>query len=257
MKRIDLNCDLGESADPDHLAVAERIMAQVSSISIACGFHAGTPELMRRTVRLGLSQRLAIGAHPGFRDPEGQGRRELRLTEAEIETAVAYQIGALVGILALEGGRLAHVKPHGALYNLAAGDGGVAGAVARAVAVVDKRLVVFGLAGSRLIEAARALGLATAEEAFADRAYRADGTLVPRDQPGALVEAEGEVVTRVLRLLEDHVMRTVEGQEIRLRADTICLHGDTLGADRLAAALRLALDKAGWQIRSFSASHDG
>jgi UPF0271 protein len=249
-RRVDLNCDVGEFTEPDRLALEERIMPLVTSVSIACGFHAGNPDLMRRTVLLARAHGVAVGAHPGFRDVEGFGRRELAVTPEEAEDLVAYQVGALAGIAALEGLRLQHVKPHGALYNLAARNRILAEAVASAVAKLDGRLILFGLAGSALVAAGRALGLTVAEEAFVDRAYQSDGSLVPRDRAGALILEEQEVVQRARRLAHDGVVASLSGAPIRLHADTICLHADTPGAQRLAASVRRALDEAGIRVRA-------
>lgn len=249
-KRVDLNCDVGEFGKSEPLALEERIMPLVTSVSIACGFHAGNPDLMRRTIRLARAHDVAVGAHPGFRDVEGCGRREIAVTPEEVEDLVAYQVGALAGIATLEGVRLQHVKPHGALYNMAARDRMLAEAVARTVARLNSRLILFGLAGSALVEAGRAVGLTVAEEAFVDRAYQADGSLVPRDRTGALILDEQEAVQRARRLVHDGVVASLDGAPLRLHADTICLHVDTPGAQQLAAAVRRALDEAGVRVRA-------
>lgn len=248
MRRIDLNCDMGESFDPESWAVQERVIPYVTSVSIACGGHAGNPDLMRRTIRLAKAHGVNIGAHPGFLDPEGFGRRETKMTPYEVETLVAYQVGALGGIAAIEGIRLSHVKPHGALYNQAARDRALADAVIRAVAAVDSRMILVGLAGSQLIEAARARGIRAAEEAFADRAYQADGTLVPRGQPGAVIHDAQEVAERAVHLVCKGVVRSRDGAEISVKADTLCVHGDTPGADRLVGLIRQKLEEAGIRI---------
>ena len=246
--RIDLNCDMGESTDPERLSIEERLMPLVTSVSIACGFHASNPDLMRYTIRLARAHGVAIGAHPGFRDPEGMGRRELDVTSEEAESLIAYQIGALTGIAVLEGTRLAHVKPHGALYNMAARDRRLADAIARAVASQDRRLILFGLAGSELVKAGKAIGLTVAEEAFVDRAYNSDSSLVPRGLPGAVIQDEQEVVARVRRLALEGVVPSLNGSLVRHHADTICLHGDTPGADRLVERVRRELTMAGVKI---------
>lgn len=245
MRRIDLNCDMGESIAPDDWARQERIMPHITSVNIACGGHAGNPDLMRRTIQLANAYGVRVGAHPGFPDRAGHGRRELRMTPHETETLVAYQIGALAGIAAIEGIRLSHVKPHGALYNQAARDPDLADAIVRAVAAVDPRLILFGLAGSRLIEAARARGITAAEEAFADRAYQADGTLMPRGRPGSLIHDEHDAAERALSLVCKGMVRSLDGAELVLRADTLCVHGDTPGADRLIGRIRRKLEEAG------------
>lgn len=246
--RVDLNGDIGESEEPDRTALDEGIMTFVSSVNVACGVHAGSPPLMRRLVRAAKTLGVEVGAHPGLRDPEGLGRREVTLAPEEVEALVTSQVRALAAIAAEEGVALAHVKPHGVLYNRAARDRALAAAIARAVAAVDRRLRLFGLAGSLLIEEARALGLHAVEEAFADRAYRADGSLVPRDRAGAVIVDEAAVVARVLRMVREGSVRSVEGTEVPLHADTICLHGDTPGAARLARLVREALESAGVRI---------
>ncbi len=252
---IDLNCDLGESSEPNQLESDARLLDSVSSVNIACGFHAGGPELMRHTVRLAKEKGVAVGAHPGFRDPEGLGRRAMVMPPGELEDLVAYQVGALAGIAALEGTWLSHVKPHGALYNLAAQSSEVAEAVARAVAAIDSQLVLVGLAGSQLIAAARTMGLTGAQEAFADRAYHPDGTLVGRERQGAVIDDEGEVVTRALSIAREGHVLSWDGQRIQVHADTICVHGDTPGADRLARSIKQALLDAGIRIVALGTSH--
>ena len=248
MTRIDLNCDVGESSDPTVLSAHEHIIESVTSVNIACGWHAGNPEVMRRMVQIAKAHGARIGAHPGYRDPEGAGRREHSLSASDIENLIAYQVSALAGIAALEGAGVSHVKPHGALYNTAAGDRGIAEAIARAVRAVDRRLILYGLAGSHLVEAARANGLHAAAEAFADRAYRADGTLVPRSLAGAVLDDEARVIKQVMSLVCDGYVTSVEGQRVGLTAETVCLHGDTPGAVRWAASLRRALEQAGIQV---------
>ncbi len=246
--RIDLNSDLGEFSDPDRMKLAEQVLAHVTSVNIACGFHAGNPDLMRWTVRYGRDKGAAVGAHPGFRDREHFGRREIEVSPAEVENLVAYQVGALVGIAALEGVRLSHVKPHGALYGLAARDETLAEAFARAVVAIDRRLILVGLAGSKLVQAGRSIGLTVAEEAFADRAYNHDGTLVPRDHAGAVICSTVEVLSRALDIVQNGTVHGLDGQSISLRADTICIHGDTAGADTLARTIRNGLIEAGVRV---------
>jgi UPF0271 protein len=247
-KWIDLNCDLGEARDETKLAIEARVMPFLTSVNIACGFHAGSPDMMRRTIKLASSHGLAIGAHPGFLDREGFGRRNMTLTPAEVEGLVAYQVGALMGVAALEGAAVTHVKPHGALYNLAAQDRGLSDAIARAVSSVDRRLVLVGLAGSHLIESGRALGLSVAQEAFADRAYSRNGMLMPRDLPGAVIHEASEVLLRALQVVRDGLVPTFDGATLPLHADTICLHSDTPQADQLARMLRDGLERAGVQL---------
>lgn len=248
VQRIDLNVDVGESFGPYTFGHDEAVLRHVSSANVACGVHGGDPSVMRRTVRLAVESGVAIGAHPGFADRVGFGRREIRMQEQEVEDLVAYQIGALAGVAATEQARLHHVKPHGALYNMVARDRALANAVARAVAGVDDTLILFGLSGACLIEAGEAVGLRTAAEVFADRAYQADGSLVPRDQPGAVITDPTEVAERGLRLAQEGSVTVRSGEVIELRHDTICLHGDTPGAGALAARLRSSLEGAGVRV---------
>src|SRR5262245_21341962 len=226
--RVDLNCDLGEGGPCD-----EALLDGVTSANIACGFHAGDPGVMRRTVEMALKKGVAVGAHPGLRDPEGFGRRAVKVDPQEAFDLTLYQIGALQSFAALHGARLGHVKPHGALYNMAARDAALAEALAKAVRASDPALVFVGLAGSEMIRAARAIGLRAAEEAFADRGYQSDGTLVPRGQPGALIHAPEDVTRRAVRLVKGGKVTAVDGAELSIRADTICIHGDTAGAPEL------------------------
>ena len=199
--RIDLNCDMGESFGAYTIGCDEAVIRSVTSANIACGFHAGDPSVIRRTVRLAVESAVAIGAHPGFPDLVGFGRRDMRATRGEVEDLVLYQIGALAGIAAAEGARLQHVKPHGALYNMAARDPALAASIARAVAAFDSSLILFGLGGSSLLTEARAAGLGVAAEAFADRAYEPDGTLVSREEPGSVLHDADHVVGRALQMV--------------------------------------------------------
>ena len=244
VRRIDLNSDVGESFGAHTIGNDEAVLRHITSANVACGFHGGDPSVMRRTVRLAVAGRVAVGAHPGFPDLMGFGRREIQMLEREVEDLVTYQIGALAGVAAAEGARLHHVKPHGALYTLGARDRARADAIARAVVAVDATLILFGLAGSCLIEAGEAVGLRTAAEVFADRAYQADGSLVRRDQPGAVIEDPNEVVKRALRIVRDGAITACSGEDIALRGETICLHSETPGAGSLAAQLRSSLEGA-------------
>ncbi len=245
LTRIDLNCDLGEADTAERLDVERRVMAYVSSVNIACGSHAGTPDLMRRTIHLAKQYGLAIGAHPGLADREGYGRRETPLTPAAVETLVAHQVRALRAIADLETARLSHVKPHGALYNMAACDRSLAEAVARAIAAVDPRLILVGLADSELIRAGQAQGLPVAAEVFADRAYHQNGRLVARGSAGALIDKEQTIVLRVGRLAREGLLQSLEGPDLPVRADTLCLHADTPDAASLARVIRQTLTNAG------------
>lgn len=239
--RLDLNADVGESFGAYKLGQDELLMPSITSASVACGFHAGDPGIMRETVALARQHHVAIGAHPSFPDLVGFGRREMRATPREVEDFVVYQIGALAGVAAAAGTRLQHVKAHGALYNMAVRDAALADAIARATAEVDPSLILFGLAGSELIAAGQRAGLRTAREGFADRAYMNDGTLVPRSRPGAVIEDAEVVVSRAISMARDRVVTAMDGSRIPLEVETICVHGDTPGAARLASRIRAAL----------------
>ncbi len=251
--RIDLNCDVGESFGRYQLGDDEGVLRHVTSANIACGLHAGDPSVMRRTVRLAARLGVAVGAHPGFPDLVGFGRREIQAAPGEIEDLVLYQIAALAGMVAAEGGRLRHVKPHGALYNMASRDRTLADAVARAVAAADPRLTLVGLSGSCLLEAGLAAGLEVASEAFADRAYEASGALRSRSRPGAVVHDPDAVVDRVLQMIRHGIVTAATGEPVEVRADTVCIHGDTPGAAALAAAVRSGLEAAGVQVAALHA----
>ena len=253
MLRIDLNADVGESFGPYTIGADADVLPHVTSANVACGGHGGDPSVMRRTVRLAVDCGASPGAHPGYADLMGFGRRDIAMDPQEVEDLIVYQIGALAGVAAAEGARLGHVKPHGALYNRAARDRPLAEAVARAVRAVDDRLILFGGSGSCLVEAGEAHGLRTAAEVFADRAYRADGSLVSRREPGAVLTDPAAVAERALRLIEHGEVVATTGEVVRLRRDTICLHGDTPGAGDLAAALRARLEEAGVRLASVGA----
>ena len=246
--QIDLNADVGESFGVYRYGDDEGVVPCVSSVNIACGFHAGDPAVMRSTVQLARLHGVAIGAHPGFHDLPGFGRREMHLGAAELETLIAYQIGALAAIAASEGTRLSHVKPHGALYNMAARDAAMADAIARAVRGVDASLVLFGLSGSQLTAGGERAGLRVASEVFADRGYRADGSLAPRGTPGAVVTDAAEVARRAVDMAVRHAVTALDGASVSVRADTICVHGDTPGAAAIARAVRDALRSAGIDV---------
>ena len=243
--RIDLNADLGESFGPWPMGQDAQLMPLISSANVACGFHAGDAGTMRKTVRLARAHGVAVGAHPGFPDLGGFGRREMSLTPQEIEDLVLYQIGALAAIAQSEGVRLQHVKAHGALYNMACQDETLAEAIAKAVRAFDPTLVLFGLPGSALLQAGLDAGLPVAAEAFADRAYHADGSLAPRSEPGSVIHEVDMVVARAVRMVCEDTVVASDGTAMRFEADTLCLHGDTPGAAVLAAAVRRGLEDAG------------
>jgi len=246
--RLDLNADVGESFGAYKLGQDELLMPSITSASVACGFHAGDPGIMRETVALARQHGVAVGAHPSFPDLVGFGRREMRATPREVEDFVVYQIGALAAVAAAEGARLQHVKAHGALYNMAVLDATLADAIARATSAVDRSLILFGLPGSELIAAGQRAGLRTAREGFADRAYMKDGTLVPRSQPGAVIEDSELVVSRAVSMARERSVNAIDGSRITLEVDTICVHGDTPGAAMLASRIRAALVGAGVSV---------
>jgi len=242
-ERIDFNCDLGEGCGDD-----AAIVPLVSSASIACGGHAGDEASMRATVALCLRHGVAIGAHPSFVDREHFGRRELGLGAGAIHVLVLAQVRRLATVCEAAGTRLRHVKPHGALYNLAARDADVADAVAAAVQATDPTLWLYALSGSALAEAGRLAGLQVAEEVFAERSYTVEGRLVPRDQPGAVIDDLDASLAQVRMLLREHAVIALDGSRVPLRADTLCLHGDRPDAARFAASLRAALESEGVRV---------
>jgi UPF0271 protein len=251
--RVDLNADVGESFGPYLIGDDAGLMPSITSASIAAGSHAGDPSVLRETIRLARHHGVSIGAHPGLPDLAGFGRRELRLTAREAEDLVLFQVAAVAGVAAAEGVRIAHVKPHGALYNMAARDPDLAAAVARAVAAIDSTLILFAPPDSRLEEAGRAHGLRVAAEGFADRGYTRDGSLASRHAPGAIVDEPDLVAARAVRMVCEETVVTLDGSVRPLRVDTLCVHGDTRGAAGLAARLRTALEAAGIAVKALTA----
>jgi UPF0271 protein len=253
--RVDVNSDLGEGFGPWRMGDDEQLLQVVTTASIACGFHAGDPVIMARTVALARRHGVAVGAHPGHLDLYGFGRR--RITgepPEELATMVVYQVGALGAIAAREGVRLGHVKLHGALSNAAAVDEALAGAVAEAICALDPTLSWLVPSGSEMAAAAQRCGLRAVHEVFADRGYDDAGDLLPRDRPGALLTDTGEVVERALRIVEAGAVVSASGRVLPLPCDSLCVHGDTPGALATARALRAALEAAGVTVRSFAAS---
>lgn len=232
MTYIDLNCDMGEGMDTD-----ADIMPFISSANIACGYHAGDQDTMLRTVTLAMQHQVAIGAHPGFADKENFGRKEQQLSDTALYDLIAAQLGMMQSVCRAAGATLQHVKPHGALYNMAAKSPGMARIIARAVKDTDPTLRLFGLSNSWLIKAAAAAGLNTASEVFADRTYQPDGSLTPRNLPNALIESEEQALQQVVQMVTYQQVTTVDGQIIPLTAETICLHGDGAHAVAFAKAV--------------------
>ncbi|OHX17695.1 lactam utilization protein LamB [Chromobacterium amazonense] len=241
--KIDLNADLGEGCGND-----AALLDCVSSANIACGWHAGDADTMQATVRMALEKGVAIGAHPSFPDRDNFGRSEMRLPMATLRAGLLYQLGALDAIVKAEGGELAHIKPHGALYNQAAREPELAQTLSRAIRDFNPELRVMGLAGSLFVEACRAEGLAVWQEGFADRGYRADGSLVPRGQPGALLDSDAAMLKQVEDMVRRQRIVAVSGEAVSLRIDTICLHGDGSHAVPFARLLRRHLEQAGISI---------
>jgi UPF0271 protein len=247
---IDLNCDLGESYGLFRVGSDEEILRLVSSANIACGFHAGDFSVMAKTVELALARDVAIGAHPGLPDLQGFGRRWIPYTVQEIHDLVLYQIGALSAFVKSRDAQLSHVKPHGALYNKASVDREVAKAVVRAVRNFSSDLKLYGLSGSVLIEEAREAGLRTVSEVFADRQYQADGTLVPRTHPQTLLHSSQEISSQLVRMIQKGSVLSLDGFEVPLKVETVCLHGDHLSVVANAREIRKTLEKHGYFIRA-------
>ena len=252
MKAVDLNCDLGESFGVYQLGNDQEMMKYITSANIACGFHAGDPITMRKAVLMALNNNVSIGAHPGLPDLRGFGRRNINISARDAYHDVVYQIGALDAFVKSEGGVLAHVKPHGALYNLCAMDEALAEAVAEAVYRVNPLLRLYALSGSKLIKAGNKLGLVTVNEVFADRAYLDNGNLAPRDYEGSVISNNSELIEQVLQLVLQKKVTTITGKDIPLQSDSICLHGDTVNAVEMARLISSTLKEHGVYLKSIS-----
>lgn len=243
MKKIDLNCDLGESFGNYKIGLDDEVIRHISSANVACGFHASDPLVMQKTVALAKKNGVCIGAHPGFPDLVGFGRRNMSVSPAEAKALVQYQIGALDAFCKAAGVKLCHVKPHGALYNMAGKDEILAQAVCEGIFEYDSNLILLGLSGSKMIEAGKKIGLRTASEVFADRAYEADGSLVARSKPGAVITDENLAVSRVVEMVKNGRVTSITGNEIEIKADSICLHGDGVKAVEFAKRIKEELLK--------------
>ena len=252
MTAIDLNSDVGESFGRWTLGDDAAMFHSVSSANVACGFHAGDPSVIRRTCREAAAAGVAIGAHVGYRDLAGFGRRFLDISPGELADDVVYQIGALQALASVEGARVQYVKPHGGLYNAIVAHTAQAQAVVDAVKSVDPSLPIMGLPGSKVLRLAEAAGLRAVTEAFADRAYNPDGSLVSRSIPGAVLEDPDQVAEHVLRMVTESAVRTIDGSVLKIRAESICVHGDSPGAVAMATAVKSALGDAGVSIRAFT-----
>ena len=244
--RIDFNCDMGESFGAYKMGQDEEIIKYITSANVACGFHAGDPNWMRRTVRLAEDNGVALGAHASFPDLSGFGRRNMAVAPEEAKNDIIYQMGALTAFTSAK--KLQHVKPHGAMYNMAVRDEALARAICEAILEVDPETILVALTGTQWVELARATGLRVAREAFADRAVNADGTLVPRSKPGSVIEDVDEVARRTIKMVTEGKVTAITGDEISLAADTLCLHSDTPNSIHLASYIRSALEAEGVQI---------
>ena len=243
--KVDLNSDLGEGAGHDN-----EILSLVSSANIACGFHAGNPAGILNSIHVAKKKGVAVGAHPSLDDRKNFGRTEMQIGGEEVYALVAYQVGAFQALCAAAGLKMNHVKPHGALYNMAVRDPGLSDAIAHGILAVDQGAILFAPAGTELFKAAQELGLQTASEVFADRNYNSDGTLVSRTRPDALLRDPGEAAERVVRMLKEGKIRAVDGSDVAVRPETICLHGDTPGAVEFAHKLRARLENEGVEIQA-------
>ena len=251
MPHIDLNCDLGESFGAYTIGMDEKVIPFITSVNVACGFHAGDPLVMQRTVALCKQSGAAVGAHPGFPDLQGFGRRQMKLTPAEAKACVQYQIGALKAFCDAAGVPLHHVKPHGALYNMAGKDRALADAICAAVKESAPGAVLLALSGSEMVKAANAIGLPVASEVFADRGYQADGSLVPRGAPGAMIENEDTAIAQVLQMAAQGTVQADDGSTVTLQADSVCVHGDGPKALAFVQRISAALLAAGTAVAAF------
>jgi len=256
MLSVDLNCDMGESFGAWRMGNDAELMDYVSSVNIACGFHAGDATTMRRTVETAVNKGVAIGAHPGYPDLQGFGRRDMSLSNEEASDIVLYQISALKGICEAAGVQLNHVKPHGALYNRAAKDAGLAKTIASAVKMLDPDLVLYGLSGSFLISEAQKFGLKTASEVFADRRYSPDGTLVPRTCANALIDDVNAACEQVLQMVRSQTVTSADGNSVVIKADTICIHGDGPHALDFAHTIKNVLLENKIEVRSIGTKNN-
>ena len=252
MYKVDLNSDLGESYGAYTIGLDEQVIAHISSANIACGYHAGDPLVMDKTVAAAKAAGIAIGAHPGYPDLIGFGRRNMTCSPAEVKAYVKYQLGALMAFAAAHGMKMQHCKPHGALYNMAGKDAALARAIAEAIAEVDSSIILLALAGSQMIKAGEEAGLRVASEVFADRAYQADGSLVPRKQPGAVIHDTDEAIARTIRMVKEGKVTAITGEDVPLKADSICVHGDNPSAVEFVRNIRARLEAEGVTIAPLS-----
>ncbi len=250
MYQVDLNSDIGESFGNYKLGLDEEVVKYISSANIACGWHAGDPMVMENTVTMAVKEEVGLGAHPGYPDLMGFGRRELKTASEEAKNYIKYQIGALWAFAQSKGAKLQHVKPHGAFYNMAAKDAELAKAIAQGIYEVDKDLILVGLANSELTKAGKEVGLKVANEVFADRAYNPDGTLVSRKKEGAVIHDTNLAISRVLRMVKEGKVEAINGRDISIQADTICVHGDNPQAVAFVKTIRDTLQREGIEVVS-------
>ena len=250
MPSIDLNCDLGESFGAYTIGMDSAVIPFITSANVACGYHAGDPLIMQKTVAACRQHGVHIGAHPGYPDLMGFGRRNIAATPAEVKAYIQYQVGALSAFCTAAGVPLCHVKPHGAMYNMAAKDEALAHAVCEGILEVNPKLTLLALSGSAMVRAAHETGLPVKNEVFADRGYQADGTLVPRSRPGAMITDEDEAIARVIRMAREGVVRSVDGVDVPLTADSVCVHGDGEKALAFVQRIRAALTDAGIEVKA-------
>jgi len=250
MQTIDLNCDMGEAFGNYSMPNDETLMNYITSVNIACGYHAGDPAVMQQTVAMAIRKNVAIGAHPGLPDLQGFGRREMKISANEAYQITLYQIGALHAFVKAAGGKLNHVKAHGALYNMAAKDAALAKAIVQAVHDFDPSLILYALAGSQMVEAAHKISIKTASEVFADRTYQDDGSLTPRTQNNAMITNEADSIKQVLLMVKQKQVISTSGKTINLNADTLCLHGDGDHAVDFARTISERLKKEGISIKA-------
>ncbi|MCU9808754.1 MULTISPECIES: LamB/YcsF family protein [Paraclostridium] len=248
MYKVDLNSDLGESFGCYKIGMDEEVLKHITSANIACGFHAGDPIQMDKTVKLAMENNVQIGAHPGFMDVIGFGRREMKISKDEVKAYVKYQLGALNSFVISNGAKIQHVKAHGALYNMAAKDYDISLSIAQAVYEVDKNIILLGLANSSIIDAGKVVGLRVANEVFADRAYNSDGTLVSRSLEGSIIYDPNIAIKRVIKMVKENKVEDINGKDIDIKADSICVHGDNPKAIEFVKRIRSELIKEGINI---------
>lgn len=248
-KYVDLNSDMGESYGAYKIGMDEEVLKHVSSANVACGWHAGDPMVMRKTVEIACKEGVGIGAHPGFPDLLGFGRRNMSISADEAKQYTIYQVGALDGFVRAVGGKMQHVKPHGAFYNMAAKDAKLSKAIIDGIWEVNRDLIVLGLAGSEMVKAAMDKGLKVANEVFADRAYNPDGTLVSRSLPGSMIHDKNLAISRVIRMVNEGKVTAINGEDIDIKADSICVHGDNPEAVEFVRLIREALIKSGVSVK--------